>query len=112
MNSLIERLTSQSGTLDRIQREMEVTMPSSDEVPLFLIDSIIRSELIDKKNRGLTPAEFIRYLDLDEKISKIRDSKISEIEKNKFIDEARKPIISAPIPEKIILPPTPKVYPS
>lgn len=84
---------------------MNVTLPNSDEVSLFLIDPIIRSEIRKLKDRDLTSIKFIYYLDLDEKIRKIRDSKIPEIEKNTSIESIRKSFLAPSLPEKAIVPP-------
>jgi hypothetical protein len=70
--------------------EMNVTMPNSDEVMMFLSDPVIRSEIRKQSISEMTPTDFIRYLDFEDKIQKIIDSKIPESDKKKAIEEVRK----------------------
>lgn len=70
--------------------EMSVTMPNPEEVTIFLTDPVIRSEIKKQNNRELNPTEFIRYLDIDNKIQKIMDSEIPEPDKKKAIEDTRK----------------------
>lgn len=93
MNTIIQDPTSQMRTRGRVYMEMNVTMPNSDEVTLFLNDPIVRSEIKKQSSSELTPTEFIRYLDIDNKIQKIIDSKTSETDKKKAIEETRELIL-------------------
>ncbi len=122
MNTIIQDPTTQMGTRGRVNMEMNVTMPTSEEVILYLSDPIIRSEIKNQNIQELTPKEFIRYLDLNEKIEKIIKSSTNDTEKKQAIEEIRKLIISTnpepiestgsqinteKITEKVILPTKP-----
>ena len=87
---MIQDPTTQMRTRGRVYMEMNVTMPNSDEVTMFLSDPVIRSEIRKKSISEMTPTDFIRYLDFEEKIKKIVDSKIPESDKKKAIEEVRK----------------------
>lgn len=93
MNKIIEDPTSQMRTRGRVYMEMNVTMPNSDEVMMFLSDPVVRSEIKKQNSNEMTPTEFIRYLDIESKIQKIIDSKIPESDKKKSIEEVRKLIL-------------------
>lgn len=90
MNKIIQDPTSQMRTRWRVHMEMSVTMPNPEEVTIFLTDPVIRSEIKKQNNRELNPTEFIRYLDIDNKIQKIMDSEIPEPDKKKAIEDTRK----------------------
>lgn len=103
MIAIMENSTSQTGTMDRIHREMEVTMPTSDEIKVFLTDPIVRSSLESREVSGITPQIFIKYLDIDQRIQIMKDSKVSDAEKTPTIEELRKLLQE--------IPPTPMKYP-
>lgn len=96
MEKIIQDPTSQMGTRGRVKMEMNVTMPSPDEVMIFLIDPTVRSEVKKQGSNEMTPNEFIRYLDIDKKIEEITNSELTESEKKKAIENTRKLIIETP----------------
>lgn len=93
MERIIQDPTSQMGTRGRVHMEMDVTMPNSDEIMIFLTDPVIRSEIKKQTSSDITPSEFIRYLDIDKKIENIMNSKIPETDKKKAIEDTRKLIL-------------------
>lgn len=97
MNSIIEGAPSQTGTMDRIQREMEVTMPTPDEVKIFLTDPIVRSSFESRELSGITPSILIKYLDIENQIQTIKESKTPDREKTPTIEEMRKLLQEIPL---------------
>lgn len=90
MNSIIEGAPSQTGTMDRIQREMEVTMPTPEEVKIFLTDTVVRSNFESRETTGITPPIFIKYLDVEKQIQIIKETQVPETEKTPNIEKMRK----------------------
>lgn len=97
MNTLLQD-TTHTGTTDRIRREMEVTMPNSDEIILFLADPIIRSQIKNLNNKNLSPNQFLYYLDLNEKIKRIISSNIKDSDKDTAIREIQKRLLNPETP--------------
>lgn len=90
MNSIIESVPSQTGTMDRVQREMEVTMPTPEEVKIFLTDPVVRSNFESRETTGITPPIFIKYLDVEKQIQIIKETQVPETEKTPNIEKMRK----------------------
>lgn len=90
MHTLMGTGATQTGTMDRLHREMDTTMPNPDEVNVFLLDPFIRSIVQDSKQRDMSPDQFLYYLDFDTRIQNIQKSDMQDREKNAAIEEVRK----------------------